>query len=131
VAPGGDGIDPKGSGRGNKPPVAELGIFQIREVTMTIAKIIWAGAAAMIISSAAWADEELIGRVIKMDPANGKITLEHRLAGTVGAAGGNTFVDEYSLQNDVAFKGLKVGDPVSFTASQIGGVWSVTRLQKH
>jgi len=97
---------------------------------MTITKIIWAGAAAMIISSAAWADEEQIGRIIKMDPANGKITLEHRPAGTVGAAGGNTLVDEYSLKNDVAFTGLKVGDPVSFTAAQIGGVWSVTRIQK-
>ena len=97
---------------------------------MTITKIIWAGAAAMIISSAVWADEEQIGRIIKMDPANGKITLEHRLVGTVGAAGGNTFVDEYRLQNDVAFSGLQVGDPVSFTAAQIGGVWSVTRIQK-
>jgi Cu/Ag efflux protein CusF len=97
---------------------------------MTITRIIWAGAAAMIISSAAWADEELIGRVIKTDPANGKITLEHRPAGTVGAAGGSTFVDEYNLQNDVAFRGVQVGDPVSFTAAQIGGVWSVTRIQK-
>jgi len=108
-----------------------LDILQKREVTMTIARIICAGAAAIIIASAAWADEDQIGRVIKMDPANGKITLEHRPAGTVGAAGGNTLVDEYSLHNDVAFKGLQAGDPVSFTAAQIGGVWSVTRIQKH
>jgi Cu/Ag efflux protein CusF len=97
---------------------------------MAISKFVLAAAAAGLIGSAALADEQLTGRILKIDQANGKIVLEHKPMGTVGAAGGNALVDEYSLQNEAVLRTLQVGDAVNFTAAQIGGTWAVTGIYK-
>ena len=93
---------------------------------MTIAKIILASATAIILSSAAWAEEQTTGQILKIDQANGKITLQH-MQGVVNPATGP---DEYKMQDGLALNGLKVGDPVTYAAGQIGGVWTVTKIQK-
>ena len=97
---------------------------------MTISKFVLAAAAAGLIGSAALADEGLAGRILKIDQSNGMLTIEHKPTGTVGAAGGNTLVDDYSLQNDAVLRTLQVGDAVNFTARQIDGKWSVTGIYK-
>ena len=100
---------------------------------MTLAKISLASAAAItIISWGALAQEnQNKGRITQLDHINGKITLQHAPAGTVGAVGGaSSLVDEYKIQDGVATKDLHAGDEVDFTAAQIGGVLTITKIQK-
>jgi Cu/Ag efflux protein CusF len=104
---------------------------QNREVIMTLAKISLAGAAAItIISWGALAQEnQNTGRITQLDHINGKMTLQHAPAGTVGAVGASSLVDEYKIQDGLA-KDLHAGDEVDFTAAQIGGVLTITKIQK-
>jgi Cu/Ag efflux protein CusF len=98
---------------------------------MSIAKFILASAAAIAISSAALAQEyQTTGKILKIDQASGKITLQHKQGGTVGAATTNNIVDEYKMQDGLKLNGLQVGDPVAFTEARIGDVWTVTKIQK-
>ncbi len=70
------------------------------------------------------------GRITQLDHINGKITLQHAPAGTVGAVGASSLVDEYKIQDGVASKDLHAGDEVDFTAAQIDGVLTITKIQK-
>jgi Cu/Ag efflux protein CusF len=101
------------------------------EVIMTLAKISLASAAAItIISWGALAQEnQNTGRITQLDHINGKMTLQHAPAGTVGAVGASSLVDEYKIQDGLA-KDLHAGDEVDFTAAQIGGVLTITKIQK-
>jgi Cu/Ag efflux protein CusF len=69
------------------------------------------------------------GRITQLDHINGKMTLQHAPAGTVGAVGASSLVDEYKIQDGLA-KDLHAGDEVDFTAAQIGGVLTITKIQK-
>jgi len=99
---------------------------------MAVAKIVLASVAALtIVSSGAWAQQhQQTGRIIKIDQANGKITLQHMLVGTVGAAGAANPVDEYKIQDGLPLRDFKVGDQVDYTETRIGDVWTVTKIQK-
>jgi Cu/Ag efflux protein CusF len=98
---------------------------------MTIAKIILASAAAITIGSASLAQSaQTTGRILKIDATNGKITLEHKQAGTVGAAAAKDIVDEYKIGNGLPFNAFRAGDQVIYTEQQVGGVWTVTQMQK-
>jgi len=98
---------------------------------MTLAKISLASVAAItIISWGALAQENQKGRITQLDHINGKITLQHAPAGTVGAVGASSLVDEYKIQDGVASKDFHAGDEVDFTAAQIGGVLTITKIQK-
>jgi Cu/Ag efflux protein CusF len=101
------------------------------EVIMTLAKISLASAAAItIISWGASAQEnQNKGRIIQFDHINGKITLQHAPTGTVGAVGASSLVDEYKIRDGLA-SDVHAGDEVDFTAAQIGGVWTITKIQK-
>jgi len=98
---------------------------------MAIAKIILVGAAAITIGSAALAQgAQTTGRILKIDAPNGKITLQHKQAGTVGAAATKEIVDEYKVQQGLPIDAFKPGDQVVYTEGQVGGVWTVTNMQK-
>jgi Cu/Ag efflux protein CusF len=100
---------------------------------MTLAKISLASAAAItIISWGALAQEnQNKGLITQLDHINGKITLKHAPAGTVGAVGASSLLDEYKIADGLASKNeLHAGDEVDFTAAQIGGVWTITKIQK-
>ena len=86
---------------------------------MTLAKISLASTAAItIISWGALAQEnQNKGRITQLDHINGKITLQHAPAGTVGEVGASSLVDEYKIQDGVASKDLHAGDEVDFTGS--------------
>jgi Cu/Ag efflux protein CusF len=100
-------------------------------VIMTLAKISLASAAAItIISWGASAQEnQNKGRIIQLDHINGTITLQHAPTGTVGAVGASSLVDEYKIRDGLA-SDVHAGDEVDFTAAQIGGVWTITKIQK-
>jgi Cu/Ag efflux protein CusF len=96
---------------------------------MTLAKISLASAAAItIISWGASAQEnQNKGRIIQLDHINGKVTLQHAPTGTVGAVGASSLVDEYKIKDGLA-SDVHAGDEVDFTAAQISGVWTITKL---
>jgi len=99
---------------------------------MTLAKISLATAAAVtIISWGALAQEnQNKGRITQFDHINGRLTLQHAPTGTVGAVGASSLVDEYKIQDSVGSKDLHAGDEVDFTAARIGGVLTITKIQK-
>jgi Cu/Ag efflux protein CusF len=97
---------------------------------VTIAKIILACAAAIAINSGAWAQtDETTGKILKIDQANGKITLQHKQGGTVGSSD-KLLTDEYQIGRGLALSGLKPGDQVIYTESRVDNVWTVTKIQK-
>jgi Cu/Ag efflux protein CusF len=97
---------------------------------MKIAKIILASAAAVaFMSSAALAQQALTGSITKIDESNGKITIQQTQSGTVGANSGRA-TDEFKVQDGLLFNAVQAGDKVVFTATDIGGVKTITKLQK-
>src|SRR6476620_12048667 len=99
---------------------------------MTPVKISVASAAAgTIINWGALAQEnQNKGRITQLNHINGTITLQHAPAESVGAVGASSLVDEYKIQDGVASKDLHTGDEVDFTATRIGGVLTIKKIQK-
>ena len=96
---------------------------------MKMATCILAGAAALAVSSAALAQQALTGSIIKLDEANGKVTIQQTQSGTVGSSASNATAD-FKLQDGLLFNALQPGDKISFTAADINGVKTITKLQK-
>jgi Cu/Ag efflux protein CusF len=99
------------------------------EVPMKIAKMIFATAAVAMTGSTAMAQQAVNGSITKVDEANGKITIQQTQSGTVGATTGGAGED-FKAQDGLMFNAFQVGDKVVFTATEIDGVKTITRLQK-
>jgi Cu/Ag efflux protein CusF len=98
---------------------------------MRIAKIILAGAAAAVIaSSGALAQQTSTGTITKIDEASGTIAIQQAQSGTVGANAGGAANSEFKVQDGLMFNALKTGDKVSFTATDVAGVKTITKLEK-
>jgi Cu/Ag efflux protein CusF len=95
---------------------------------MTIAKLILA-TAVVIISSGALAQQSLVGSVTRIDEANGKITIQLTQSGTVGTTTGGA-AEDFKVQDGLLFNALQAGDKVLFTATEVGGVKTITKLEK-
>ncbi|MEH2567779.1 copper-binding protein [Bradyrhizobium sp. AZCC 2289] len=97
---------------------------------MKIAKIIMAGTAALtIISSAAVAQQALTGTVTKVDRINRTIAIQQMQSGTIGANTGGA-AEEFKAQNGLSLDALHAGDKVTFSATETGGIKTITKLQK-
>jgi len=98
---------------------------------MRITKTIFASAVAIaIISSGALAQQALTGSITKVDEASGKITIQQTQGGTVGSNTAGA-ADEYKVQDGLLFNAMQVGDKVVFTAAEVDGVRTITKLQKN
>jgi Cu/Ag efflux protein CusF len=97
---------------------------------MMFAKTILAGATIAMVSSGAWAQEAVTGSVTKIDEPNGKITIQQTQGGTVGANSGGGATTEFKVQDGLLFNALQPGDKVAFTATEMGGVKTITQLKK-
>jgi Cu/Ag efflux protein CusF len=101
-----------------------------RETNMKITKTILASAMVVALaSSGALAQQALTGAITKLDEANGKITIQQTQSGTVGAntAGAG---EDFKVQDGLIFNAFQVGDKVVFTATDVGGVKTITKLEK-
>jgi Cu/Ag efflux protein CusF len=97
---------------------------------MKIAKIIMAGTAALtIISSAAVAQQALTGTVTQVDRINRTIAIQQMQSGTIGANTGGA-AEEFKAQNGLSLDALHAGDKVTFSATETGGIKTITKLQK-
>ena len=96
---------------------------------MKIAKIILAGTAVLtIIGSAALAQQALTGTVTEIDRINRTVTIHQSQSGTVGANTGGA-AEEFKAQEGLSLDSLHAGDKVSFSASETGGVKTITKVQ--
>jgi Cu/Ag efflux protein CusF len=73
---------------------------------------------------------ETTGKLIGIDKANNKVIIEHKQSTTVGAAGARILVDTYKIGEGLTFNALKAGDPVVYTETRIGDLWTVTAIKK-
>ena len=96
---------------------------------MRIAKMVLPIATIAMIGSSAMAQQAVNGSITKVDGANGKITIQQTQSGTVGATAGGAGED-FKVQDGLMFNAFQVGDKVIFTATEIGGVKTITKLQK-
>ncbi|MGB8604483.1 copper-binding protein [Bradyrhizobium sp.] len=97
---------------------------------MKIATIILAGTAALaIIGSAALAQQALTGMVTKIDRINGIIAIQQTQSGTTGANAGGA-AEEYKAQGGLSLDALHAGDRVTFSATEPGGIKTITKFQK-
>ena len=97
---------------------------------MKIAKIILAGTAALtIIGSAAIAQQALPGTVTKVDRINRMVAIQQTQSGTIGANTGGA-AEEFKAQDGLSLDTLHAGDRVTFSATETGGIKTITNLQK-
>jgi Cu/Ag efflux protein CusF len=93
---------------------------------MKIAKIVLAGT-ALTISSAALAQQALTGTITEVDRINGTVAIQQ--TGTTGANSGGT-TQMYQTQHGLSLDTLHAGDKVTFSATETGGVKTITKLQQ-
>jgi Cu/Ag efflux protein CusF len=97
---------------------------------MKIAKIILAGAAALIIiGTAALAQQALTGTITKLNRINGTIAIQPTQSGTVGANSGGAG-EEFKVQDGLSLDAVHAGDKVTFSAMEKDGIKTITKLQK-
>jgi hypothetical protein len=95
---------------------------------MKIATIILAGTAALaIVGSAALAQQALTGMVTKIDRINGIIAIQQTQSGTTGANGRRC---RKQAQGGLSLDALHAGDRVTFSATEPGGIKTITKFQK-
>ena len=90
--------------------------------------IIFGTAAAAMFSLGALAQQSHHGTVVQVEEQKGTITVSEAQAGTTGSSAGAT-AQEYRLQDGLLFNALQVGDVVTFTVEEKGGVKTITELQ--
>jgi Cu/Ag efflux protein CusF len=96
---------------------------------MKVTRNILAGTAALLAIYSGAAAQSLTGTVSKIDEANGKIAIQQTQTGTVGANSGSA-AEEFKVQDGLVFNAFQPGDKVVFTASEVGGVKTITKLEK-
>lgn len=95
---------------------------------MKIVKIILT-TAIVVIGSGALAQQTLTGAVTKVDEANGKIAIQQTQSGTVGTSTGAA-AEDFKVQDGLLFNAVRPGDKVVFTVTDVGGVKTITKLEK-
>jgi Cu/Ag efflux protein CusF len=97
---------------------------------MKYAKAVFAGAALVLLTcSSAIAQQSMTGTISKVDEAGGKIAIQQSQAGTVGTTSGGA-AEEFKVQDGLVFNAVKPGDKVAVTVTDVGGVKTITKLEK-
>jgi Cu/Ag efflux protein CusF len=112
-----------------KEPIRHHGLSRTQETAIKIAKTILAGTLVLIIiSSAAFAQQELTGTVTQVDRINRTVAIKQTQSGTSGASNGGA-AEEYKAQDSLSLDKLHAGDKVTFSATETGGIKTITKLQ--
>jgi Cu/Ag efflux protein CusF len=93
----------------------------------TIVKFMLAGTVALSLSAAALAQQALTGIVTQVDRINGIVAIRQTQAGTVGATPGAA--EEYKAPG-VPLDNFHAGDGVKFSATETGGVKTITTIDR-
>jgi hypothetical protein len=96
---------------------------------MEVMKPVCAAAALAFIASAALAQDARTGMVTQINRLDGTIAIQQTQDGTVGAGNGGGTVKQYKVPG-ASLEALHAGDQVSFSATQSGGVDTITKIEK-
>jgi len=92
---------------------------------MIIAKFVLAGTVVLSLGAAALAQQALTGIVTQVDRINGIVAIRQTQAGTVGTSPGAA--EEYKAPG-VPLDNFHAGDGVKFSATEAGGVKTITKI---
>ena len=96
---------------------------------MKLAKLILTGSLLMVIPAVASAQQALKGTVTTIDRISGTIGIQQMQSGTVGAGTGGATEQQFKAP-DGALDKLHAGDKVTFSASEIGGKTTITKIER-
>lgn len=85
--------------------------------------------AVALFSAGASAQESRHGTISRLDEANGAIAIAEAQTGTTGS-GAATASQEFQLQDGLVYNAFKEGDRISYTVQDIGGVKTITKLER-
>ena len=96
---------------------------------MKMADITLAGCAILAIGSVALAQQTITakGMITKIDRTTGTIAIKRTQDGTVGAS--TAGAEEFKVQGG-ALEAWHAGDRVAFSATEAGGVKTITKIEK-
>jgi Cu/Ag efflux protein CusF len=83
-------------------------------------------AAFLAVAAPAWA-QSVKGTVTKVDPAAGKVTLDHAAIPKLDM---DAMTMAYRVKDPAMLKDLKTGDKVDFDVAETDGGYTVTKIQK-
>jgi Cu/Ag efflux protein CusF len=98
---------------------------------MKIATIVLASCAALTVFSSAGVAQQAMtgtGMVTTIDRTQGSIAIRQTQSGTVGANTGGA-AEQFKLQG-ASLEALHAGDRVTFTATEAGGVKTITKIDR-
>ena len=95
---------------------------------MKLLRIVLAGAMLAAIPALAVAQQPLKGTIVTIDRLSGTIGIQQPQSGTVGAGGGGATEQQYKAPDGMLDK-LHAGDKVTFSASEIGGKKTITKIE--
>jgi Cu/Ag efflux protein CusF len=75
------------------------------------------------------AQQALTGTVTKVDRINGTVAIRQTQSGTVGANTGGA-AEDFKAQDGLSLDAVHAGDRVTFSATEAGGIKTITKLQK-
>jgi Cu/Ag efflux protein CusF len=91
--------------------------------------MILAAAGIAMLTPAALAQQTGAGTITRIDRLNGTISIQQTPSGTVGANTGGA-IEQFKVQDGPMLENLHAGDKVNFSATETGGVKTVTTLKK-
>jgi Cu/Ag efflux protein CusF len=96
---------------------------------MKLARMILAGAMLAAVPSVTLAQQPLTGVVTTIDRINGTIGVRQAQKDTVGANGGGATEQQFKAAPGL-LDSVHAGDKVSFSASEIGGKNTITKIDR-
>jgi Cu/Ag efflux protein CusF len=115
----------------NPVTAAYLRCANLPEASMKIAKIALASIAALaFIGSATLAQQATTGTgmITVLDRIHGTVAIRQAPSGTVGASNGGV-VTEFKVKG-VSLDAVHAGDRVTFSATETGGIKTITKIEK-
>jgi Cu/Ag efflux protein CusF len=103
-------------------------MFENREVSMKLAKLVLAGALLTGIPALASAQQTLTGTVTTIDRISGTVAIAERQSGTVGSSTGGAIEQQFKASDDVLEK-IHAGDRVTVSVTESGGKKTVTKIE--
>ena len=92
-----------------------------------IAKFVLAGTVVMSLGTAALAQQALTGIVTQVDRINGTVAIRQTQSGTVGTS--PSAAEEYKAPG-VPLDSFHAGDGVKYSATENGGVKTITKIDR-
>ena len=109
-----------------RPP--RLIAFNNRGTAMKIAEIVLAGTAALTISSAALAQQALTGTLTQVDRIHRTVAIQKTQSGAIGANTSGA-AEVFKAQDGLSLDTVHAGDKVTFSATETGGIKTITKIQ--